>query len=54
MEGVGGVGEKCEHHQIDFSSAKGSREEDCRIGLALFFFSPHSKLKEQNSTTDLL
>lgn len=25
MEGVGGVGEKCEHHQTDLSSAKVSR-----------------------------
>lgn len=54
MEGVGGVGEKCEHHQIDFSSAKVSGWEDCRIGLALFSFFPPSKFKEQNSMTDLL
>lgn len=38
MQGVGGVGEKCEPHQIDLSSVKVFRYEDCRLGLASFFF----------------
>lgn len=38
MKGVGGVGEKCEPHQIDLSSVKVFRYEDCRLGLASFFF----------------
>lgn len=40
MEGVGGVGEKCEPHQIGLSSAKILRYEDCRIGLAAAFPPP--------------
>jgi len=48
MEGVGGVGEKCELDQIDFSSAKVFRYEDCRLGLASHSPSPLQppKLKE--------
>lgn len=38
MEGMGGVGQKREPHQIYISSAKVFRYEDCRLGLAFFFF----------------
>lgn len=34
MEGVGGVGEKCELDQTDLSSAEVFRYEDYRLNLA--------------------
>lgn len=40
MEGVGGVGEEHEPHQIDLSSAKVFIYEDYRLGLAFFYFCP--------------